>query len=170
MTIGGYVMKTGESRKALVFAAIAGVLVAICLTCIFDSMKVQGTAMEPQVNDGERVLINRIAYLYQKPKVGQIVAVHCNVYSEDGEGSTLIRRIVAIEGDRVKIQDGNFYVNDEIYKGYQEQSLYLEPMDEITIGQNRVFVLGDTKTAVLDSRDQAIGQLRTEELIGKVYF
>lgn len=163
-------MKTGASRKSLVFAAIAGVLVAICLTCIFDIMKIQGTAMEPQINDGERVLINRIAYLYQKPKAGQIVAVHCNVYSEDGEGSTLIRRIAATEGDRVKIQDGNFYVNDEIYKEYQDQSLYLEPMDEITIGQNRVFVLGDTKTAILDSRNQAIGQLRTEELIGKVYF
>jgi hypothetical protein len=61
-------------------------------------------------------------------------------------------------------------VNDEIYQGYLDTPVYLDPMDEITVGRNRVFVLSDSQTAVLDSRDPAVGQLSINELSGKVCF
>lgn len=163
-------MKTVVSRAFLMTAAAAGIVAAVLCTCIFGIEKIDSDAMEPVVADGSKVLVNRIAYFYRKPEIGDVVAFNCNVYSEDGEGSTLIRRVAAVEGDKVKIQNGNLYVNDVLYEGYREQSMYLEDMDETAIGKNRVFVLGDTKTAILDSRDQAIGQLRLDEIEGKVCF
>lgn len=163
-------MKIGVYRKRLWTSALVGIVVAIIATCAFDVVKVDGSAMEPDINEGSTVLVNRIAYLYQQPKVGDIIAVKCDVYSEDGEGSVLIRRVAATEGDKVKIQDGNLYINDSVYTEYAEQSMYLEDMSEVTIQKNRIYVLGDQKTTILDSRNQAVGQLRVEELNGKICF
>ena len=156
--------------KNIIFPALAGIAAAMLVTCFIGMMTVRGDAMEPSIPDGSLVFINKAAYFYQKPEVGDAVAFHCNVYSEDGEGSVLIRRIAAISGDRVRITDGSLYVNDELYDGYSEQPVYLDPMDEVTVGKNRVFVLSDSQTALLDSRDSAVGQLGIDELDGKVFF
>jgi len=148
----------------------AAILTAIIVTCILGTVKVKGDAMAPAISDGDVVFINKMAYFYQKPERGDVVAFHCDVYSEDEEGSILLRRVAASEGDRVRITDGRLYVNGVVYEGYSEHNVYLEPMDETRIGRGRVFVLSDSQTAVLDSRDQAVGQLRTDELDGKVCF
>ena len=156
--------------RNIIFPALAGIAAALIVTCFLGTMTVRGDAMEPSIQDGSIIFINKAAYLYQKPEPGDVVVFHCNVYSEDGEGSVLVRRIAATSGDRVRITDGSLYVNDELYEGYAERPVYLDPMDEVTVGKNRVFVLSDSQNALLDSRDSAVGQLRIDELDGKVCF
>lgn len=156
--------------KSIVLPAVAGMVAALIVTCFLGTMTVRGNAMEPSIPDGSIIFINKAAYFYQKPEPGDVVAFHCNVYSEDGEGSILVRRIAATEGDKVRITDGTLYVNNRIYDGYSEKAVYLDSMDEITVGRKRVFVLSDSQTAVLDSRDPAVGQLKIDELDGKVCF
>ena len=158
------------NRTKYFITASAGILSALIITSLLGVMTVRGASMEPSISDGSLIFINKAAYIYQSPEPGDVVAFHCNVYSEDGEGCVLIRRIAAASGDRVRITDGSLYVNDQVYEGYSETPVYLDPMDEITVGQNRVFVLSDSQTAVLDSRDPAVGLLRINELDGKVCF
>lgn len=160
----------GIRIKNFVFPAVLGIIAALLITCVLGAMTVKGNAMAPSIPDGSIIFINKLAYFYQKPETGDAVAFHCNVYSEDEEGSILIRRVAATAGDRVRITDGNLYVNDQLYENYSERSIYLDSMNEIIVGKNRVFVLSDSQTAVLDSRDQAVGQLRIDELDGKVCF
>ena len=156
-------------KKAVLMAA-AGMITAIAVTAVLGTLRVSGTAMEPSVADGSILFINKMAYFYREPEAGDVVAFRCNVYSEDEEGSLIVRRIAATEGDTVRITDGNLYVNDELYEDYSDRHIYMDPMKEITVGKNRVFVISDSRTAVLDSRDQAVGQLRKDELYGKVCF
>ena len=156
--------------RNVVIPAIAGVIAAMLVTCAAGTMTVKGTAMAPSVADGSLIFINKLAYLYQEPEPGDVVVFHCNVYSEDEEGSLLIRRIAATAGDKVRITDGNLYVNDQLYENYSEKRIYLDAMPEVTVADGRVFVLSDSQTAVLDSRDSAVGQLRINELDGKVCF
>ena len=156
--------------KSILIPAVAGIIAALLVSGVLGSMIVKGNAMSPSITDGSIIFINKLAYLYQEPEPGDVVTFHCNVYSEDEEGSILVRRIAATAGDKVRITDGNLYVNGQLYETYTERSIYLDPMNEITVGKNRVFVLSDSQTAVLDSRDQAVGQLRIDELDGKVCF
>ena len=142
--------------KSIVLPAAAGIAAALFVTCFLGTMTVRGNAMEPSIPDGSIIFINKVAYFYQKPEPGDVVAFHCNVYSEDGEG--------------VRITEGNLYVNDNVCEEYSEQHIYLDPMNEIIVGKDRVFVFSDSQTAVLDSRDPAVGQLKTDELTGKVCF
>lgn len=164
-------MKTTKKQKiALIAAGILGVVAALSATACFSILKMQGESMEPSIEKGERILINRLAYCFQRPQTGDAVAFSCNVYSEDGEGSTLIRRIAASEGDKVEIRDGMFYVNGKLSREYAGSPVYMEPMEETVVEEHKVFVLSDNRGALLDSRDQAVGQLDTSELLGKVCF
>ena len=156
--------------KNIVFPALAGIAAAVLVTCVLGTMTVKGNAMAPSVADGSLIFVNKLAYLYQEPAAGDVVVFHCNVYSEDEEGSILVRRIAATAGDKVRITDGNLYVNDQLYENYSEKHIYLESMPEVTVAEGRVFVLSDSQTAVLDSRDSAVGQLSVDELDGKVCF
>ena len=156
--------------RSIVFPAIAGVITAMLVTSVLGTMTVKGNAMAPSAADGSLVFVNKMAYLYQEPEHGDVVVFHCNVYSEDEEGSILIRRIAATAGDKVRITDGNLYVNDQLYENYSEKHIYLESMPEVTVAEGRVFVLSNSQTAVLDSRDSAVGQLSVDELDGKVCF
>jgi len=156
--------------KGILTAVLAGVVLSVTASCILGTIKMEGPSMEPSIKEGSRIFINKLAYFYQEPETGDVVTFHCNVYSEDGEGSILVRRVAATGGDRVRITDGNVYVNDELYLDKPENNIYLDPMNEIMIEDGSVFVLSDSLTAVLDSRNQAIGQLRTDELDGKVFF
>ena len=159
-------------RKILIglIAVSAGIIAAVTVSCMFDVMKVQGDSMNPAIKDGSHVLINRMAYFFGSPDTGDVVACPCHVYSEDGEGSVLLRRVAAVEGDTVEIRNGDMYINGNRYTAYSEKGVYLDPMAEITVGKNRIFVISDTGQAVLDSRDPAVGQLTTAELAGKVLF
>lgn len=163
-------MKTGRTRTFFISAVVIGIIAAVVLTCIFDIMKVQSDSMEPSIYNGSRVAINKMAYFFGQPEPGDVVAFSCEVYSEDEEGSVLLRRVAASEGDKVEIRDGNLYINEKLYEGYASNGVYLNTMEETTVGKNRVFVVSDTGLAVLDSRDQAVGQLRKDELLGKVLF
>ncbi len=154
----------------LVFAGILGISAALAVTCAFSIMKVQGKSMEPSMAEGEIVVIDKLAYFFQEPKTGDVVMFHCDVYSEDGESGTLMRRIVATEGDQVEIKGGMLYVNDSIYIQDAISPIYMDAMEKVTIQKGSVFVLSDNRSAVLDSRDQAVDQLDVSELIGKVCF
>lgn len=164
-------MKTSKKRKAaFVLAGLLGILAALAATAAFSAVKVQGESMAPSIEKEEIVLINKLAYLFRQPRVGDAVAFSCSVYSEDGEGSLLVRRVAALEGDEVEIRDGMLYVNGRLYNAYTENPTYMDPMEKTVVGKNRIFVLSDNRGALLDSRDQAVGQLETSELLGKVCF
>lgn len=162
-------MRTG--RKAIFcIAAVLGILSALAVTCSFSIMKVQGSSMEPSIEKNGIVLVSRLSYCFGQPKEGDVIAFPCNVYSEDGEGSTLVKRVIATEGDRVRIKDGVLYVNGKPYDKYAAQPVYLGEMETVTIGADRVFVLSDSREYHLDSRDQAVGQLPVSDITGKVCF
>lgn len=163
-------MKTGKVYLIFMCVVLAGIITAVIAGCMFDIMKVRGSSMEPEITDESRVLVNRMAYFFGAPDIGDVVAFECDVYSEDEEGRILLRRVAASEGDKVEVKDGNLYVNGIVYEDYASRGIYLDPMEETTVGRNRVFVLSDSGQAVLDSRDQAVGQLRTDEISGRVWF
>ena len=164
-------MKSRKKRGiALISAAVLGILFAFAGTCSFSIWKAQGDSMAQKKKKGDFVWINKLAYLFHKPARGQMVAFHCDVYSEDGEGSTLVKRVAATEGDSVEIKDGAFYVNGRVYNEFAEALVYMEPMEKVTVKEGEVFVLSDDRSAALDSRDKAVGMLKISELTGKVCF
>ncbi len=155
------------------FAAVLGIGAAVGLSAVFMITEVEGCAMEPAIKEDRTVLINKLAFCTEDaaaPEVGSIVAFHCDVHSEEGEGSVLVRRVAASSGDTVEIKDDNFYRNGQPYVEYMNEPAAMEDMSVRTLGEYEIFVLSDNRKSSMDSRNEAVGILDFRECIGRVCF
>lgn len=137
-------------------------------------------AMEPAILKHDVVLINKLAYRVAKPKAGDIVSI---TYEEEAykglskiSDDQLIRRIIALPGDKVEVNGRNVLINDqkvtESY-GYYDNHILPEAnlMEGITFGPKVVppdnyFVLGDNRSYSMDSR--ILGFIPKDKIDGKV--
>lgn len=129
---------------------------------------VVGTAMEDGLKNNDQILINRFVYLLTKPKSGDVVVFRPN----GNEKSHLyVRRVIGTPGDRVQIKDGAVYLNGELYNDIETASIEEAGIaaEEITLGEEEYFVLGDNRNSSEDSRFANIGNIKEEYIIGKAW-
>lgn len=151
-------------------AAIAGVLCAFLLSGVFFITSVTGSGMEPNINGGSYVLVNKLAYSGSSPQVGDVVAVKSRVYGEEGEGSVLVRRVAGAEGDMVEIKDDIFYLNGKPYTEHMKEAVHMEDMEKIKLKDGEFFILSDNRKSSMDSRNQAVGVVEESDCMGKICF
>lgn len=159
-------------KKAVLYiaAALVGIMSAYLLSGIFMLTEMTGDGMEPSIENGSDLIINKIAYRKAKPQTGDVVALKNHVYGEDGEGSILVRRVVGSEGDSIEIKDDMVYLNNSPYTEHMQEAVHLDDMKKIVLKKDEMFVLADNRKADLDSRDEAVGIADIKECIGRVCF
>ena len=129
-----------------------------------------GQSMAETINGGDQILINRFIYKVTDPKPNDII-----VFLPNGnEKSHLyIKRVIAVPGDTVLIQNGAVYVNGELFEEEIEVASIEEAglaAEEIVLGDDEYFVLGDNRNNSEDSRYANIGNIKKEHIIGKAWF
>ncbi len=145
---------------------IALLVITAVFTFCFRLVDVDGTSMLPTLQHGERLVLSRIPYT---PTRGDIVVV-----SQGVDREPLIKRIIAVAGDTVRVDEetGEVFLNGEkLNETYIHVPTALEKMTkEVTVPENQVFVMGDnrSKGQSLDSR--TFGCVLEEQLAGKVVF
>jgi signal peptidase I len=136
------------------------------ITFLYQPVRVEGTSMLPQLRDQDRLFINKFVYRFEKISRGDIVVFH---YPRDPEKS-YIKRVIALPGDSLRIDDGRVYVNgqrvDEDYvpRAYRD----VKSMPEIVIPEGKYFVMGDHRSISSDSRD--FGPVDRSLIYGKAAF
>ncbi|UJF32987.1 signal peptidase I [Paenibacillus hexagrammi] len=124
--------------------------------------RVSGNSMNPTLQNSSIVLLNKIPLFYSQPVYGDVVVI-----KDSRLDYSIVKRVIAVEGDRIAIRDGVVFVNDnplpELYTFGKSQD-----MEEQTIKNNYIFVAGDNRTpgASLDSRDPQIGQIHISAVRG----
>lgn len=143
---------------------VSAILIGLMINFFVKTTIVSGMSMYPTLNNGDYLLVNRMAYEFSIPQRGDIVVFKSHL----SDGRYLIKRVIAVEGERVEIKQGNVYVN-----GYRLNEPYIR--DAFTDGelsavvpQGSIFVLGDNRANSLDSRHPSIGFVSLEDVIGKV--
>ena len=127
--------------------------------------------MDPLESNGQTVLVNRLVYKILSPKEGDII-----VFLPNGNANShyYIKRVVATPGDKVQIIDGSLYINGELSEEDDEKYDKMEDAgiaaNEIKLGSGEFFVLGDNRNSSEDSRSANIGIVKSNMLIGKVWF
>lgn len=124
----------------------------------------QGSAMEPGVPEGQRVLVSAWAYWHDQPRVGDIVAF---AYPRNPEIADL-KRVVAVGGSTVEISKGALYVD-----GVRQSEPYLHPSDAaidismrpVQVPPNSYFVMADNRDQSEDSRHY--GPIARADIIGR---
>jgi signal peptidase I len=150
--------------KHIILDVVETLLLAAVLFFVINSVsarvRVDGFSMQPTLEDNELVLVNKMAYWLGQPKRGDIVVFRYPVNpSED-----LIKRVIGLPGDVVKIQDGKVFING---LGVSEPYIAAAPeyFGEWVVPEGQLFVLGDNRNDSLDSHEW--GVLPLENVIGK---
>lgn len=150
---------------------LAVMLIAVVLVLFIGfRIKVVGASMSPTLESGEEILVNRFRYKIFSPKQNDLI-----VFLPNGNEKShyYIKRVIACPGDKVQIKDGVVYVNGEKFDEKVAVANIENPLlaeNEITVGEDEYFVLGDNRNNSEDSRYASIGNVKKEYIVGKAWF
>jgi signal peptidase I len=149
-------------REIAITLAMA-ILIFLVLQATVQSFVIVEHCMEPEFQEGERLLVNKVVYHFTDPKRGDVVILHPPLTPE----KAYIKRIIALPGDSVEVKDGAVYINgtklDEPYVG--DPPHYTFNLEEVP--ENEYFVLGDNRNIANDSHKG--WTLPRENIIGKAW-
>jgi signal peptidase I len=144
--------------------ASAAVYATLIVTFGFQVARVEGQSMAPTLADQDRLIVNKAIYKLGEPHRGDIVMLW---YPVDPDKS-FVKRVIAEEGDRVRIVDGRVFVNDVQLEDAYVPSEYRGHDDwgPQEIPEGYYFVMGDHRNNSSDSRHW--GSVPKKYIIGKV--
>jgi signal peptidase I len=134
--------------------ALITALFVVAIRLVIQTIYVEGQSMLPGLKEGDLLLVNRTAYLFQAPERGDIIAFQ----SPTTPDTELLKRVVALPGERVRIEQGTVLVDDrpltEPYAapGVAEGEPYPASDWASVVPSDSYFVLGDNRAVSLDSR------------------
>ncbi|MDR1990860.1 MAG: signal peptidase I [Acidobacteriaceae bacterium] len=142
----------------------AAVYATLIVTFGFQIARVDGLSMEPTLEDRDRLIVNKLVYEIGEPHPGDIVMLYYPVNPE----KMFVKRVIAQEGDTVRIVNGRVYVNDipfeddyvaEAFRGNDDYGPKI-------VDQGYYFVMGDHRNNSSDSRNW--GLVPKKYIVGKV--
>lgn len=158
-------------REILGWLFYMGVVVIVSyliITFVGVRTRVSGESMLPTLEDGDNLLVDKLTYRFRAPKRYEII-VFPYKYKEE---TYYIKRIIGLPGERVQIKEGYVYINGELLPENYGAEVMREAgiaEDEITLGKDEYFVLGDNRNYSSDSRTANVGILKGKDLVGRAW-
>lgn len=163
--LGGYFIEFIET------IVIFGAIFAALYLFVAQFHKVSGNSMVPTFHTGDYLITEKISYKFRNPKRGEIVVLK----NPRDETQDFIKRIIAVPGDTLMIQNSKVFLNNE-----PSREDYLPPGTPTKAGafvtegtpikaaSNQYFVIGDNREHSSDSREW--GPVTKEEIVGRAFF
>ncbi len=134
------------------------------------TLHIVGQSMEPTLQSGDVVIVNKIGYLFGKPKRFDIIAFR----QREGDNAYYnVKRVIGLPGETVSIRDGYVFIDDVALSGMAfDEKILTEglALDGVTLGEGEYFVLGDNVNNSEDSRFANMGNILENEILGKVVY
>lgn len=149
--------------RDILFAFTIAIFIVIF---VVQPVKVEGTSMQPQLVDQERIFVNRFIYRFKDIRRGDIVVFW---YPRDRTKS-FIKRVLGVPRDEVEIRNGTVYVNGvRIYEPYLYPAFRdYKSFQKVIVPPGQYFVLGDHRNSSNDSRSW--GFVAQQLIYGKAIF
>ena len=149
--------------RDLLVSAAASVLI---ITFLYQPVRVEGTSMLPRLEDHDRLFINKFVYHFSSIERGDVVVFHYPRYPE----KSYIKRVVALPGDRLRIDRGLVWLNGKAQReGYvPEEYRDTRSMAEMIVPEDSYFMMGDHRSISSDSRE--FGPVERSLVYGKAVF
>ena len=174
--------------RELIETVILALLIFLALQFSVQNFRVEGSSMQPTLEEGRYLLVNKIVYFHlspsglrtlfasdsetqdrsifpiRDPKRGDVIIFHFPLdVSRD-----FVKRVIGLPGDTVAIRQGQVFVNELLLVEPYVTRPDKTNMSPEKVGPNEYFVLGDNRRASNDSRDW--GTVPTDNIIGRAWF
>lgn len=156
-----------EAVKLAVYLLAVGGLIFFIVFYVGQRTLVDGSSMEPGLSDGDHLIVDKLSYRLHPPGRYDIV-----VFSYE-TGVYFIKRVIGLPGECIKIdENGIIFVDGEpLAESYgreviRDAGIFAE---ETELGAGEYFVLGDNRNESLDSRDERVGPVKEDAIIGKAW-
>ena len=150
----------------LFIAAVDYLLIRTTSTFVVQVARMEGKSMSPTLDDQDRVIVNKAAYRYSAPRRGDLVMFYYPLKPE----KSFVKRLIAEEGDQIRIRDGRVWLNDvaseEAYVAEDGRSH--DDFGPVVIPQGYYFVMGDRRNNSSDSRHW--GYVPKKYIVGRVVY
>lgn len=152
----------GNLLKSSIYVLIIVLAVAVIVaSLLMPVIEITDSSMKPLLNDNDIAL----TFKTNKIKNGDVIAFYHG-------NKILVKRVIGVSGDWINIdQDGYVYVNgNKLEESYVKEFIKGETDEEfpIQVGEKNVYVLSDERDILTDSRNEEIGQIKSDDVIGKV--
>ncbi len=144
---------------------------AVVYLFLFQPHQVEGRSMEPNFQNGEYILTDKVSYRFREPSIGDVVVFH----SPQDETVDFIKRIVAVSGDKIEVKGGYVILNgnrlDETFindPGKVSQGRFLRESVVAEVPTGQFVVMGDNRLHSSDSREW--GFVTAEQIVGRAFF
>lgn len=146
-------------RDIIIVLAIA-ISIFLVTRLVIQNYVVEGGSMDPNLADKQWILVYKLA----SPERGDIIVFNAPQY----DPSVLIKRVVGLPGETVKIEDGKVYIDDKLLT----ESYITEPTTHDgswSVPADHYFVMGDNRNNSSDSRKATIGTIPQSNIIGRAW-
>ena len=178
-------------KELPVLVVIAFAAALLIKTFILQAFYIPSASMEPTLENGDRVLVEKIGYLFGGPERGDVVVFERRVepVAPTDEGSFIddvtngvrslfgfptegtqdfIKRVIAVSGDTIEGRDGVVYVNgQQVEEPYLPKETQTADFPAYPVPQGEIFVMGDNRGNSDDSR--SLGGIPEEDVVGRAF-
>ena len=147
----------------IVETLILSIILFAAINAVSARIRVDGASMQPTLQSGEFVIVNKLAYMFGEPATGDVIVFH---FPRDPD-QEYIKRVIGLPGDRIEIKGGEVFLNGQ---PLSEEYIAASPVYESVwdVPSDSLFVLGDNRNNSSDSHNW--GPVPMDFVIGKATF
>lgn len=158
-----------EVLNISIYILVILVLTYCAVVFLGQRTSVIGSSMEPTLSDGDNLIVDKITYRFREPERFDII-VFPYQYTKN---TYYIKRIIGLPGEKVRIDDeGRIYINGEVLReSYGKETIVDAGLaaEEITLGNDEYFVMGDNRNDSADSRFVSVGNIKRQNIMGRAW-
>ena len=156
-------------KDLIVFILVVVVLIILCNIFVGQQIYVLGDSMEETLYDNDSIIVEKVSYYTKEPARFDVI-----VFKPKTRDITdyYVKRIIGLPGETIRIEDGQIYINGKLLEEHFGKETMTDPgrcVEEILLGEDEYFVLGDNRNVSKDSRFVEIGNVKRSAMIGKVW-
>ena len=162
---------TKLSLKEISQVALITLIISFIISRFFVPVVVVGKSMMKTLENGEILVLYKMAYIKKAPRYKDIVIIKVNSgFNED----TIVKRVIGTPKDHIVIKDDKVYINEELLSEdyINDEEIVSGKYDiDITLKDDEIFVMGDNRNHSSDSRNPSLGVINyKEDVVGRIIY